>query len=90
MTNINPKSRINLEESFTPSASFFMVRDDEEAIEVANETPFGLSASIFTSNYEQGLRLARELDFDQVQINSVTMHNNRKCSTCPSGLVDYG
>jgi acyl-CoA reductase-like NAD-dependent aldehyde dehydrogenase len=89
LTNINPKSRINREESFAPSASLFVVKDDDEAIEVANETPFGLSASIFTGNYERALRLARELDFGQVQINSMTIHNNRKCSTCHSGLVDH-
>lgn len=78
LMNLNPKSRINREEAFAPSASLYVVKNDEEAVSMANDTPFGLSASVSTSSYERGLRLARELDFGQVQINSMTIHVNRK------------
>lgn len=76
LANVNPNSRINKEESFAPSASLFTVKTDEEAVSLANNTEFGLSASIFTSNFSRGLRMARELDFGQVQINAITMHIN--------------
>ena len=78
LTNVNPKSRISREEAFAPSASLFVVKNDEEALELANNTPYGLSASVFTGSYERGLKLARDLDFGQVQINSMTIHVNRK------------
>ena len=77
LTNINSKSRINREESFAPSASLFVAKNDAEAIALANDTPFGLSASIFTGDWERGIRLSRELDFGQVNLNSMTIHSSR-------------
>ncbi len=76
LTNVNPKSRISREEGFGPSASLYTISSDEEAIEVANQTDYGLSASIFTRDYARGLRMARDLDFGQVQINAFTMYVN--------------
>lgn len=76
LANVNPKSRISREEGFGPSASLYTISSDEEAIEVANQTDYGLSASIFTKDYARGLRMARDLDFGQVQINAFTMYVN--------------
>ena len=76
LIGVNQKSRINKEEAFAPSASLFTIKDDEEAITLANKTDFGLSASIFTKDYARGLKMARELEFGQVQINAITMHVN--------------
>jgi acyl-CoA reductase-like NAD-dependent aldehyde dehydrogenase len=74
LINLNPKSRLNREESFAPSASVYVVKTDEEAIERGNETDFGLSASLWTKDYKKALTLARELEFGQVQINGLTIY----------------
>ena len=47
LTNVNPKSRLAREEAFAPSASLYVVKSDEEALAMANDTPYGLSASVF-------------------------------------------
>ncbi|OAL39056.1 hypothetical protein AYO20_01807 [Fonsecaea nubica] len=76
LMDVNPKSRLSREESFAPSASLYVVKSDEEALALANDTPYGLSASVFTRNHAKGLALARDLEFGQVQINSHTMSVN--------------
>jgi len=76
LTNVNPKSRLAREESFAPSASLYVVKTDEEALAKANDTSYGLSASVFTKNHAKGLAMARDLEFGQVQINSHTMSVN--------------
>jgi acyl-CoA reductase-like NAD-dependent aldehyde dehydrogenase len=74
LTNINPKSRINKEEIWGPSATLCTFNTDEEAIQIANNTDYGLSASIFTKDYARALKMARDLDFGQVQVNALTFH----------------
>lgn len=76
LTNVNPKSRLSREEAFGPAAALSVVKDDAEALMLANRTPYGLSASVFTRDYAKGLALARDLDFGQVQINTHTMFVN--------------
>lgn len=46
------------EELFGPVASLITVKDKEEAIQIANDTPYGLGAAIFTQNYDLGEKLA--------------------------------
>ncbi|KIY02451.1 uncharacterized protein Z520_02590 [Fonsecaea multimorphosa CBS 102226] len=84
LTHVNSKSRLSREESFAPSASLYVVKSDEEAVTLANNTPYGLSASVFTRNHAKGLALARDLEFGQVQINSHTMSFNGKVLFGPS------
>lgn len=80
LTNINAKSRINREETWGPAASLYVFATVEEAVERANATEFGLSASIFTKDFARALKMSRDLDFGQVQINAPTIHVN---STSP-------
>lgn len=68
------------EETFGPVAAVLRVRDAEHAIEVANDTPYGLAGSIFTSA-ERGRKLARRMDTGQVAINGVVKTDPR----LPSG-----
>ncbi|OGM40723.1 hypothetical protein ABOM_011037 [Aspergillus bombycis] len=62
-------------ESFGPTASLFIVGSDSEALQLANDTDYGLSTAIFTENLGRGLRIARELDTGAVHINSMTIHD---------------
>ena len=78
LTDVNRNSTIAVSEAFAPTITVVSVDSDTAAIEEANSRSGGLSASIFTTSYERGLRMAQELDFGQVQINNMTMFSERK------------
>lgn len=60
LTNIEKGCPAYSEELFGPVASIIKVKDEEEALEVANDTSFGLGAAVFTANLEKGEHIARE------------------------------
>ncbi|KAL1297624.1 hypothetical protein AAFC00_006182 [Neodothiora populina] len=62
-------------ESFGPSVSLHTVENDEEALELANDTEYGLTGAIFTNNLTRGIRMAREIDSGAVHINQMTIHD---------------
>lgn len=49
-------------ESFGPTVSLLVVKSEEEAIEIANDTEYGLSSAVFTENLAAGLRVARQIE----------------------------
>jgi acyl-CoA reductase-like NAD-dependent aldehyde dehydrogenase len=62
-------------ESFGPTVSLIAVDSDEEAIELANDTEYGLSGAVFTKSLARGLKIAREVEAGAVHINSMTVHD---------------
>ena len=58
------------QEFFGPVALFFRVADEDAAVALANDSPFGLGGSVFTQDIERGKRLARRIDTGMVFINS--------------------
>lgn len=62
-------------ESFGPTVSLFSVKSDEEAVEIANDTDYGLSAAVFTEDLRRGLKLAKAIESGAVHINSMTVHD---------------
>ncbi|KAK5741077.1 hypothetical protein LTR17_004227 [Elasticomyces elasticus] len=62
-------------ESFGPSVSLIAVDNDDEAIEIANDTEYGLSGAVFTSNLGRGLKIAKQIDTGAVHINSMSIHD---------------
>lgn len=79
LKNVHQKSDISMHEAFAPTVMILNVDSDTNAIAEANSYSGGLSASVFTSSYERGIRMARELDFGQIQINGMTMFSESKC-----------
>ena len=69
LDNVKPGDRVTQEEIFGPVLSVQIVDSTEEAIEVANDSPFGLVAGIYTSDVTKALRFARDVDAGQVFIN---------------------
>jgi betaine-aldehyde dehydrogenase len=63
-------------EIFGPLATFTRVRDVDEAIELANDTEYGLGASIYTSSLETAMRAATELQAGTVWINDPLKDND--------------
>jgi aldehyde dehydrogenase (NAD+) len=72
LTGVQAKMRVAQEEIFGPVVGFVKVKSLEEAIAVNNETPFGLSSSIFTSNVNAAFTAMRDLTTGIVYVNHGT------------------
>ncbi|MHC3381526.1 NAD-dependent succinate-semialdehyde dehydrogenase [Haloarcula sp. H-GB5] len=77
LTDVPSGCPADTEETFGPVATVYEVADVEEAIEVANDTRFGLGASLWTADRERGQRLARDISAGCVYINEMTKSDPR-------------
>jgi len=71
LDGVRPEQDIVRLETFGPVAPVIRVRDLDAALEVANDTPFGLSAGVVTGDLASAIRCARELRCGTVNINEV-------------------
>jgi succinate-semialdehyde dehydrogenase/glutarate-semialdehyde dehydrogenase len=71
ITDIPQGADARQEEFFGPVAQVYRVGSEEEAVQLANDTPYGLGSYIMTTDPEQGLRVADQLDTGMVYINAV-------------------
>ncbi len=74
LDNVTPDMKIAWEETFGPVVTIMRVKDQAEAIEVANQSNYGLDASVFTRDIEKGIRTARALEDGTVTINGHPAH----------------
>src|SRR3954466_4538592 len=71
LAGITPDNDAYREEFFGPVASVYRVGSEEEAIEIANGTPYGLGSYVFSDDPEQAQRVANALDTGMVYVNGV-------------------
>jgi benzaldehyde dehydrogenase (NAD) len=72
---VSPEMRAYGEESFGPLASIVVVDGVEQAIEVANDTEYGLSAAVFSANVPAALEVAQRIQSGICHINDTTVHD---------------
>ena len=72
LTDITPDNPAYRQELFAPVALIFRVKNEEEAVKLANDSPFGLGGSVITKNIERGKRIARQIVTGMVFINRAT------------------
>ena len=72
LTNIKPENPVFHQEFFAPVALVFRVKNDDEAVKLANDSPYGLGGSVITKDIERGKRIARQIDTGMVFINQAT------------------
>jgi acyl-CoA reductase-like NAD-dependent aldehyde dehydrogenase len=72
LVEANNDDRVAREEVFGPVAAVIPFEDEADAVRIANDTPYGLSGSIWTENGARSLRVARALDAGVLSINSNT------------------
>ncbi|MCX7217390.1 MAG: aldehyde dehydrogenase family protein [Burkholderiales bacterium] len=70
--NHDAQARINQEEIFGPVTSLIKVKDFEQALQVANATPFGLSGGICTTSLKYATQFRREMQAGMVMVNAPT------------------
>ncbi len=69
VADVDPRMRISCEELFGPAVAVSRASSIEEAISMANDSPYGLSAGIFTENVRWAMQFARQVDSGNLHIN---------------------
>ena len=93
LTNVTNDMAIAKNEQFAPVAAIIPVDSEEEAIQIANESDYGLSGSIFTSDLEYGVEVALQIHTGMIHVNDQSVNTE---SNIPfggeksSGLGRYG
>ena len=77
LTNIPPNAPAYVDELFGPVGCVFSARDLDDAVRIANDTRFGLGASVWTANGAEQERFARELDAGTVFVNDMVVSDPR-------------
>lgn len=73
LTDVSEDNPMFNEEFFGPVAMFFRVKDQDAAVALANNSPFGLGGSVFTADAERGREVARRIDTGMVFVNSAAV-----------------
>jgi acyl-CoA reductase-like NAD-dependent aldehyde dehydrogenase/ABC-type branched-subunit amino acid transport system ATPase component len=87
---VTPAMRIFEEESFGPVVSVIRVDGEAEAIRVANDTEYGLSASVYTKDIGRGLRVAKQIESGICHINGPTVHDEAQMPFGGTKASGYG
>ncbi|HEX7829704.1 MAG TPA: NAD-dependent succinate-semialdehyde dehydrogenase [Thermoanaerobaculia bacterium] len=77
LANIPKDAPAYAEETFGPVASLFRVKNADEAIELANATPFGLGASVWTRDRDEAEQFIRDVESGQVFVNAMVASDPR-------------
>ena len=75
LRGVTPKMRIYKEESFGPVASIIEADTEDRAVEIANDTQYGLSSAIFSADVAHALELAKRIKSGICHINGATVHD---------------
>lgn len=73
LTDVTPDNPVYRQEFFGPVALFFTAKDEDEAVAIANDSPYGLGGSVYTSDIEHGKRVASRIETGMVFINYPSM-----------------
>ncbi|HEY6758020.1 MAG TPA: aldehyde dehydrogenase [Baekduia sp.] len=86
VADVTPAMRIYAEESFGPIVTMIAVEGPDEAVDVANDTEYGLAAAVFGQDVEQAAAVARRIRSGICHINGATVHDE---PTMPFGGVKH-
>ena len=89
LTGVTHQMRIMREEIFGPVLPIMVVDSEDEAVALANDSQFGLGASVWTSDRSKGERISRELEAGMVWIND-HMFSHGACQCAWGGVKDSG
>jgi vanillin dehydrogenase len=75
LDHVTPAMRIYTEETFGPAVPIVRAKDDDDAVRIANDTEYGLSAAVYTRDIARGLRIARRIESGICHINGPTIQD---------------
>lgn len=75
LVNVKPDMAVAQEELFGPVVCIIPFDTEEEGIAIANDTPFGLSGAIHTSNLERGVEMAKKVHTGMIHVNDITIND---------------
>jgi benzaldehyde dehydrogenase (NAD) len=90
LDRIAPAMRLYRDESFGPVVGIIRVADEEEAVRVANDSEYGLSAAVFTRDCARGLRVARRIRSGICHVNGPTVQDEPQMPFGGVGASGYG
>jgi len=89
LTGVTHEMRIMREEVFGPVLPIVVVEDEQQAIELANDSEFGLGASVWTKDRQKGERIARRIESGMVWVNDHSFSHGA-CQCAWGGVKDSG
>jgi benzaldehyde dehydrogenase (NAD) len=87
---VTSKMKLYREESFGPIVAIIRATDEADAIRLANDSEYGLSAAVFTGDAARGLRVARQIRSGMCHINGPTVHDEAQMPFGGVGASGYG
>ncbi|MFS8609098.1 MAG: aldehyde dehydrogenase family protein, partial [Gammaproteobacteria bacterium] len=75
LADVTPDMRVFREETFGPVAPIIVANDEDDAVRLANDSDYGLSAGIITADEERGLAVARRLNTGMAHVNDSSVHD---------------
>jgi succinate-semialdehyde dehydrogenase/glutarate-semialdehyde dehydrogenase len=75
LANVTREMRVNREEIFGPVAPLIRFKTEEEAVSIANDTPFGLASYFFTKDVNRAWRVAERIESGMVSVNDGIFSN---------------
>jgi len=75
LVDVDPDSEVAQKELFGPVVSVIPFKTDDEAVEIANNSNFGLSGAVHTSDIDRGVSLARRVQTGMIHVNDCTIHD---------------
>ena len=90
LDKVTPDMRLFREESFGPVVAIIRARDEAQAVELANDTEYGLSAALFTRDIARGLKLAKQIKSGICHINGPTVNDEAQMPFGGTKASGYG
>jgi len=78
------------DESFGPIVAIIRARDADHAVELTNNSQYGLASTVFTCDIDQGLSIARRINAEICQINGPTVHDEPQMPFGGVGASSHG
>ena len=87
---VTPAMNLYRDESFGPVVAVIRARDESHAVELANDSEYGLSAAVFTRDIAKGLSIARQIRSGICHVNGPTVHDEPQMPFGGVGASGYG